>query len=227
MKGIILIIIMVILASCGTKYNYNDLGICNDYYDGSIYEYLRHDKGNWDSITKVIDKCSPEVKALLENEKITFFGPKNIAFQKYFFWGNPEHESSSVVNYNVEGYTCIDDMPRELCDSIVKSHLVIGVVMRDDVPRVITDEEKKNIGGGSILTTVGGNKIWVWTIRNAYAGVEDMGDVELLLASVKADGKTVINNLGTIATTNIRAENGVVQALSDAYFLGQLFEFEN
>lgn len=227
MKKIVWIISAVLLSGCGTKYNYWDTGICDGYYEGSVYEYLKHDRGNWDSVTKVIEKCSPEVQSLFENEKITFLGPKNIAFQKYFFWGQPGHTSGQVVNYNKAGHVSIDEWPQSLCDSIVKSHLVMGVILRDDVPRVEKDDGGNNSGGGLVMTTVWGNKIWAWTIRNSYAGVPEMGDVEMRTAAVKADGKTIINNLETIATTNLEADNGVVHALPDSYFLGQFFEFKN
>ncbi|MEG0796663.1 MAG: fasciclin domain-containing protein [Odoribacter sp.] len=226
MKGIVLIISVFLMSSCGTKYNYIDTGTCKGYYDGTIYEYLKQDRGHWDSITKVIEKCSPEVLALFETQKITFFGPKNIAFQKYFYWGQPDHISEQVVNYNKEAYACINEWPRTLCDSFVKSHLVLGVTMRDDVPRLEKDDEGVNNGGGVVMTTVWGNKLWCWTIRNPFAGVPEAGDVEMKIASVKADGITIINNLGNIATTNLEAKNGVVHALADAYFLGQFFQFE-
>lgn len=224
MKKMILMIPVLLLFACTTKYNYIDTGTCIGYYDGNVYEYLKQDRGNWDSITRVIEKCSPEVQTLLKEEKITFLGPKNIAFEKFFFWSHPDHVSDDVVNYNKEGYTCIDEFPREFCDKIVKSHLAKGVYLRDEVPRVEKDDEGQHTGGGVVLTAMDRNKIWVWTIRNPYAGVAEMGDVELRLASVKLDGKTIIHNLGAIATTDLRAENGVVHALADRYFLGQMFE---
>lgn len=221
-----IILTVVLLAACTTKYNYTDTGISIGYYDGSVYDYLKSDRGNWDSIAKVIDKCSPELIELLKTEEVTFLGPKNIAFDKYFFWGKPENASTAVTNYNHEGYAAIDNLPRHLCDSLVKSHLVRGIIMRDDIARGVKDEEGKYIGGGKLVTTLQGNKIWLWTLRNAFAGVPETADVEVQLASVKADGLTIINNLGTVATTNLEAQNGVVHALGDHYFLGQLFEYK-
>lgn len=226
MKGIICIISAFLLFSCQTKYNYIDTGTSIGYFDGSVYEYLKHDRGNWDSIAKVIDKCSPEVIEVLKNDNITFLGPKNIAFVKYFFWGNPEHVSNDVINYNKEAYNSINNMPRALCDSLVKSHIVRGITMRDDIPRVEMDAEGQIVGGGTVMTTLQGNKVWLWTVRNAFAGVPESADVEVRLASVKEDGKTIINSLKSIATTNLEAHNGVVHALGDQYFLGQFFEFQ-
>lgn len=226
MRGIIILLSVFTLLSCGTKYNYIDTGTSIGYFDGSLYDYLKQDRGHWDSIAKVIDKCSPEVIDILKNENITFFGPKNIAFEKFFFWGDPEHSSADVVNYNTEGYNCIDNLPQEWCDSIVKSHIVMGRVMRDDVPRAEEDDKKNIISGGKVMTTLKGNKLWVWTIRNAFAGVPETADVEMRMAAVKADGHTIINNLGTVATTNLDTKTGVVHALADNYFLGQFFEIQ-
>ena len=89
-----------------------------------MLDYFRNDTWhNWDSIAKVIDKCSPEFKAYFErtDASITFFGPKNIAFEKFFFWSaNP---SLDVPNYNTASYTCIDEFSQDFCDQIVMSHL--------------------------------------------------------------------------------------------------------
>ena len=124
-------------------------------------------------------------------------------------------------------YRSIDEFPRDFCDQIVKSHLYVdGKVMRDDIPRIERDEEGVAEGGGMVLTMMYGNKIWIWSLRNAFAGVEEMADVELQAAAVEDNGVTIINNLGTIATTNLENQSGVVHALGDHYFLGQLSELE-
>ena len=228
MKGIFLILGCVLCFSCSTKYNYIDTGTAVGYYDGTMLEYFRHDTWhNWDSIAKVIDRCSPELKSLFESTdaNIPFFGPKNISFEKFFFWA--EHEGSDVTNYNKNYYRSIDEFPRDFCDQIVKTHLYTGgKVMRDDVPRLERDEEGVADGGGMVLSMMYGNKIWIWSLRNAFAGVEETADVELRAAAVEEDGKTITNNLGTIATTNLENQSGVVHALGDQYFLGQLFELE-
>lgn len=132
-----------------------------------------------------------------------------------------------MTNYNKNYYRSIDEFPRDFCDQIVKTHLYTGgKVMRDDVPRLERDEEGVADGGGMVLPMMYGNKIWIWSLRNAFAGVEEMADVELRAAAVEEDGKTITNNLGTIATTNLENQSGVVHALGDQYFLGQLFELE-
>lgn len=226
-----LIVLITCLAaiSCSTKYNYIDTGTAIGYYDGTMLEYFQNDGWhNWDSVVRVIDRCSPEVKALFERRdgKITFFGPKNIAFEKFFFWA--EHESGDVHNYNTDYYRSIDEFPQDFCDKLVKSHLYVdGKIMRDEVPRLERDEDGEASGGGTVVTTMYGNKIWLWTLRNAFAGVAETADVELKAAAVLSDGKTILNNLGTIATTNLENQSGVVHALSDSYFLGQLFQSEN
>ena len=75
-----------------------------------------------------------------------------------------------------------------------------------------------------VFTMVNGNKLWVWSIKNSFIGVSEAGDIELRAASVEADGHTIVNNLGTIATTNLENKSGVVHALGDQYFIGQLLQ---
>ena len=214
------------LFGCSTKWNYIDTGTSIGYYDGTMLDYFRNDTWhNWDSIAKVIDKCSPEIKAYFErtDASITFFGPKNIAFEKFFFWSaNP---SLDVPNYNTASYTCIDEFSQDFCDQIVMSHLYVdGKIMRDDIALVETDDEGENIGGGMVLNMEYGNKLWVWSVKNSFIGVSEAGDIELRAASVEADGHTIVNNLGTIATTNLENKSGVVHALGDQYFIGQLLQ---
>ena len=216
----------LMFAACSTKWNYVDTGTSVGYYEGTMLEYFRNDTWhNWDSIAKVIDKCSPEIKAYFEktDASITFFGPKNIAFEKFFFWA--KNPNADVTNYNTADYTCIDEFPQDFCDQLVTSHLYIdGKVMRDDIALVETDEEGVAYGGGMVFTMVNGNKLWVWSITNSFIGVSEAGDIELRAASVEADGHTIVNNLGTIATTNLENKSGVVHALGDQYFIGQLLQ---
>ena len=89
MKGIFLILGCVLCFSCSTKYNYIDTGTAVGYYDGTMLEYFRHDTWhNWDSIAKVIDRCSPELKSLFESTdaNITFFC-RRISLSRSFSFG--------------------------------------------------------------------------------------------------------------------------------------------
>ena len=72
-----------------------------------------------------------------------------------------------------------------------------------------------------VLNMEYGNKLWVWSVKNSFIGVSEAGDIELRAASLDDDG-TLMHSLGTIATTNLENQSGVVHALGDQYFLGQL-----
>ena len=65
-----------------------------------------------------------------------------------------------------------------------------------------------------------------WVSPKLQGVIGTSPDMELRAAAVEEDGKTITNNLGTIATTNLENQSGVVHALGDQYFLGQLFELE-
>lgn len=223
MRVILLIVIVWAAVSC-TKYNYIDTGISNGRFDCSMYEYLKNDHENWDSITKIIERSGSDVVEMFEKDEFTFFGPTNITIHKWFYWDKRNGGFVDSVAYTPHGYNCIDDIPVDTCRKIVLSHMFEGVVTRDDVPRVTYDEKGVKNGGGMILTSRYGNKLWLWSIQEPYMGIPDLGPVTLDMASLKQDGK-VNKNIG-VATVGLKPNNGIVHSLPYLYRLGEFFEIK-
>ena len=49
MKNIGIILVLLSLFSCETKYNYIDSGLANGRFDGTMYDYLHSNSYDWDS----------------------------------------------------------------------------------------------------------------------------------------------------------------------------------
>lgn len=222
MRTILIAAIVCLMTGCGTKYHYEDTGTSNGRFYCNMYEYLKSDHENWDSIARMIDRCGEDVIEIFQKEDITFFGPTNITIHKWFYWDSQNGGFADSVAYVPHGYTCIDDIPVDSCRKIVLSHVVNGVITRDDVPRATYNEEGVRNGGGMILTSRYGNKMWLWSVQEPYIGIPDIGPVVLDMASLKQN-QTVNKNIG-IASVGLKPDNGIVHSLPYSYSIGELFE---
>ena len=112
-------------------------------------------------------------------------------------------------------------MPVEICRKIVLSHVIEGIVARDDIERGTYNEKQELVGGGNIFTTRWGNRVWLWTIQQPYMNIPEMGPVIVELASVD-EGGNKIKDIGT-ATIGIKPKNGMVHSLPYSYNLGEMY----
>ena len=103
MKNIGIILVLLSLLSCETKYNYIDSGLADGRFDGTIYDYLRSNSYDWDSTLLLVERAGLE--GLFQGkqtgyEKITFWGPTNL----------------SVLRWMIEqGYNAIREIPEATC----------------------------------------------------------------------------------------------------------------
>ena len=124
MKNILKILILILIVSCETKYNYIDSGVANGRFTGTIYEYLQSSSYDWDSTLLMVERAGLE--RLFQGkeegyEKITFFGPTNL----------------SILRWMIEqGYDSIEDIPIDVCRELILRHVVGGIHWRDDIPDV-------------------------------------------------------------------------------------------
>lgn len=204
MKNILKILILILIVSCETKYNYIDSGVANGRFTGTIYEYLQSSSYDWDSTLLMVERAGLE--RLFQGkeegyEKITFFGPTNL----------------SILRWMIEqGYDSIEDIPIDVCRELILRHVVGGIHWRDDIPRGKQILGKAQGEGGAVFTNIAGTKFWIYSFRDTYNDIPDVGAVILNLVSL--DTETLIS----VASTNIETDNGVVHSLNYSYTLGQL-----
>lgn len=210
-KYIIVLVVACSLFSCGTKYNYEDTGVSNAYFDGNMYQYLESSSYNWDSVRLMINRA--ELREVFEYDDITFMGLTNHSIRKWLIKGG--------VGFDTHGYTCINDIPKGMCRAIVLSLVLDGKMLRDEIERIQHDEKGNRIGGGRKLVTRYGNTVWLWTKQDPYMGVQGAGPVTLSMTALRDDGKTEIST-NQVASTNIQPHNGVVQALQYSYNINDI-----
>ena len=141
-----ILVVAGVFMACGTKYDYIDTGVCEEEFQGNMYEYLQSNHYDWDSIVKIIDRAG--LREMFEKEDFTFLGPTNITIRKWFVWDKIGGVGNTDKEYVVHGYKSIQRVPVEICRKIVLSHVIEEIVSRDDIARVTYNEEGKIDGGG-------------------------------------------------------------------------------
>ncbi len=204
MKNIGLLLLLFSLFSCETKYNYIDTGLANGRFDGTMYDYLHSSSYDWDSTLLLVERAG--LRDLFQGkqagyEKMTFFGPTNL----------------SILRWMIEqGYDAIQDIPVEVCRDILLKHVVAGVHKRDDIPRGEQILGQTQGEGGEVFTNAFGTKFWIYSFRDTYHDIPDVGPVYLKIISF--DSRAMID----VASTDIETDNGFVHSLDYSYTLGQL-----
>ena len=204
MKNIGIILVLLSLFSCETKYNYIDSGLANGRFDGTMYDYLHSNSYDWDSTLLLVERAGLE--DLFQGkqagyEKITFFGPTNL----------------SILRWMIEqGYNAVREIPEATCRELILRHIVAGIHWRDDIPRGEQGLGETQGKGGEVFTSAFGTKFWVYSFQDTYHDIPDVGPVYLYVTSF--DTRTQID----VASTDIETDNGVVHSLNYSYTFGQL-----
>ena len=113
-------------------------------------------------------------------------------------------------------YDAIQDIPVEVCRDMLLKHVVAGVHKRDDIPRGEQILGQTQGEGGEVFTNAFGTKFWIYSFRDTYHDIPDVGPVYLKIISF--DSRAMID----VASTDIETDNGFVHSLDYSYTLGQL-----
>lgn len=194
MKRIVFILgIFISITGCSTNWNFENTGLAEEHFDGNMYEYLKSDSYNWDSIRLIIERA--ELIPLFEgDEALTFIGPTNHSVRKWM---------------NKQGISSIEKIEKDVCVKMVKDHLFAGRILRDD----IAWGQPKTQEAGKIYTALSGKEIWMCVLRDNYGSVIEGGaKVIYLRGNVATD----------VASSNIQPTNGIVHSLNYNYVFGSL-----
>ncbi len=213
--GGLVFLMMIVLGSSCTKYNYIDGGLADGVHDCSMWDYFHTDSYDWDSTIIMIEHAG--LKSLFdgtgEYKEITFFGLTNHSIRGYMLDRN-KYLSEDDPEYLHR----VTDISPAKCKDILEKLVFPKRLMLKDVPRgnrVATLGVYNETDGMPIQCIRG--ELFLWTVRSSWQNVEDVGAITLYIAShnVKSAGNEVV------ASTDIQTTNGVVQALNYD------FEFNN
>ncbi|HBO27774.1 fasciclin domain-containing protein [Culturomica sp.] len=190
--------LVMIFSVCACTDGYvADGGLADGNHDCSVWEYMRRDRGNWDSLVVAVEHAGLE--GLFdgsdpEYREITVFGPVNYSVMNLLF--------NSGGRYN-----CVRDIPVDACRRMVMSHVLPGKHLKESFGY----EVKGTLEGGTVVGNLLGGKLRVYRIRTPYLDVPDIGPEGL---GVHALGSGFMTK---VASADIRCTNGVVHSLSNTY----------
>lgn len=204
-----LVILMIVLGSSCTKYNYIDGGLANGVHDCTMWEYFHTDSYDWDSTIVMIEHAG--LRSLFdgtgEYKEITFFGLTNHSIRAYMLDNNKDLEENDPDYLHR-----VTDIPSDLCKDILEKLVAPKRIMLKDVARgqrvALAANNYRETDGMEIPCVRG--SLFAWTVRSSWQYVEDVGAITLNIASHNVVGGT--NEL--VASTDIQTTNGIVQALS-------------
>ena len=204
MEKLIIIMLLIVLGACNTKYHYVDTGISNGIHDCSMLEYLRGDSYNWDTIVRVIERA--DLSLLFDKDdvdnQITFLGPTNHSIR---YWMQDS------------GYRSVNEIPKEMCEKMVLRHIIKGRYMMEDIPQgsIGTSASSEKAGGVELTTLVGG-VLWFYTVASSAYGVEDAGPLTLNCLSLDFLKRV------PLACPDIQTNTGIVISLDYNFYCGNL-----
>lgn len=206
MRYIMSIIVILTFIGCETKYNIIDTGLANGNFKGNMYEFLKNDSYNWDSIRLIIERA--ELVDLFEGqregyEQITFFGPVNHSIRRWMIEND---------------YDRVRKIPLKVCREMVMRHIVRNKrLMLDDIPLGTHGNGSEPGNGGMYLTGEMGNQFWIYTFQGSYNEVPGIGALEIHILSRTGDKLRI-----DVATCNLETTTGTVMALNGTYIFGTL-----
>lgn len=221
MKKILIIALTVAgFASCKTNYDMIDTGLAKTSYDGNMYEYLKSNSYDWDSIRVMIeyagmtDYFEGKVQGY---DKFTFLGPTNHTIRR---WLIEEYARiNDIMPWEIDGSIHkyrISDLTVANCREFIKMHMIEGKkIMRDDIPRGVMDFD--GISGGMAVETASGKHFWLYTQRDAYNGISDAGAVIIYMNPYDPVTGSTAGIQERVLSSDIQVDNGVVQALIYTY----------
>lgn len=207
MKTISIVIGLVFLLGACEKNDFHDSRLANGKHDCSMWEYMRGDPDNWDSVRLMIQRAG--LQQLFEGRdpaypEITFFGPVNYSVVR-FLLKTTDEEGNRL-------YRSVQDVPADICRQMVLSHILPHRMMKEDFDY----ENKGTDTGGSILQTLTGIDLRVYRIKSPYYDIPDLGPEYLAIHALEKGYKV------DVLSADIETTNGVVHSLSNTYEMVEL-----
>lgn len=210
-------------ASC-TNWNYIDSGVHdpNKFVETSMYDYLKANDAQFYLTRALIDRAG--LQDLFQGKdpahpKVMFFAPTWYAvaagmFRKEYTKTPLKDAEGNLVSYDFK--KDIENIPVQVCRSIILSYTFDKVYMRDAFPQGKRGEGKDIQQGGEILTSLNGNKLWVYRQQTAYGNFTNI-HVNTIIGIEQGT-----NTDFYLASTDNAVKNGVVHSMVDGFIIKDL-----
>ncbi|SKC07681.1 Fasciclin domain-containing protein [Sphingobacterium nematocida] len=194
---------LMAFASCKKEY-YEDGGVHNPKYEGTILQFLKSRPELFDSLVKVIDLAGYSELLNDPNENLTFFAPAN------------ESINNSMELLNLQLYARAQDtvldlkqVSPEVWKKFLSRYIFKNRYLLKDYPQIDTNDMFTY--PGQIYLSIGGEPTTIGTFYNDVSSKNNAGVEQI----IKYAGyrQVLIDFREPVATSDIQPNNGVVHVL--------------
>lgn len=210
-KHILSITLIVLMFSSCKKY-YLDSGQHEQVYDGTVMDYIKLRKDVFDSLYKVIQLA--DMEGTLNREGVTFFAPGDASIRKTIFELN-----DYLYSIGRDTIYTLDQVDSSVWKEYLSMYIYNNTYTLRDIPQL--DTLNMNVFPGQGFISVGNQNMNIGVIHNhvstsdgqviEYAGYRQLFLSYLLDVSNTGGYGSMVN--APVATSDIRAKNGVIHAL--------------
>lgn len=207
-----------------TNWNYIDTGVHdpNEHANSTMYEYLKKRADQFYLTTAIIERAG--LTDLFQgkdpnHKNIMFFAPTKYSIAAGMIRKGYAKTTSNDPKdeFNFDLIKDIQEIPVDVCKSIILSYTFDKVCMRDEFKEGKRGpENEKLMQGGEVYTSINGNQLWVYRQQTPYGNFADI-HVNTIVG-IELETKTDFY----LASTDIKVKNGVVHANTDGFIIKDL-----
>ncbi|MCH5597293.1 hypothetical protein [Niabella ginsengisoli] len=201
-----LLIISLLLGACKKDY-FNDTGVKDDKFNGTVLDYLKSKPQYFDSLVKIIDYAG--MTEAFQNEEVTFFAPADSCLRRTYLICN-----TRLNELGRPPLTRYQQIKPSVWREALSRYLFKGARSLTDFPQL--DPENMAAYPGQIYNSYDEQIMNIGSIYNAGGGVPYAGYRQLMLSYIPSpssarDFQTWTPTLA--ASVNIHPSNGYVHVL--------------
>ena len=207
--NILILTLLVAFSSC-TRTHFIDGPDPIAHHDKTMWEYFESQPYDWSMTMQLIDHAGLRDLFIGKSQygtDITFFGITNFSIMRYLYDKEKRHYEDTGEKITLE----VKDLPREDCKRWILNCVYPKKRMLEEWPagRPSSDPSKLIGTGGKVYQMASGLKLWIYTFKEPYDGVPEMGPLKINLVSLDETRQKRTR----VASHNIDTNTGVVQAL--------------
>jgi hypothetical protein len=222
-KYVTLIVCSVILAitvsSCSKDKYYQDGGVTNPKFNGTILQYLQSNPTKFDTIVQIIKIAGMEDAFTKEN--ITFFAPTDEVVRRTIGQVNSSVEllrgrlNDQLYNKNKDTIRKLTDIPPAIWKKYLMRYMFKGTFLLKDYPQL--DFSLRPLYPGGYYYGYNGDLANIGVVFNTANTVRYAGYRQLCIASItdQSNPSAFWFKSAPVATSDVQPTNGVVHVLAE------------
>ncbi|MCF3111792.1 hypothetical protein LL912_23595 [Niabella sp. CC-SYL272] len=207
---------MVCMTGCKKDSYYEDKGIIDPKFNGTVIQYLQSNRYHlFDSLVRIIKLSGME--NVFQNEQITFFAPADPSIINSL-----QTLNSYLLSQGRDTISNLAQLHPDFLKQQLSKYLFKGMRRLSDYPQL--DPNNFRVYGGQYYTSYMGKNMLIGAVFYDAGGVQYAGYRQLYIGYPEGDTPPAgrLPDIFRVATTDINPTNGIVHALnySDAFFFG-------